>query len=67
MKKVFADTNVVIDLLEKREGFYKDAMDILRKHTMVRLKFIFHQLLMPQLHICCVNTVKKSYVHYCQT
>ncbi|MBO4964440.1 MAG: PIN domain-containing protein [Prevotella sp.] len=31
MKRVFADTNVVIDLLDKREGFYKDAMDIFTK------------------------------------
>lgn len=26
MKTIFADTNVVIDLLEKREPFYKDAV-----------------------------------------
>jgi len=26
MKTIFADTNVVIDLLEKRESFYKDAV-----------------------------------------
>lgn len=31
MRKVFVDTNVVIDLLDKREGFYKDAMDIFTK------------------------------------
>jgi len=28
MKKVFLDTNVVIDLLDKREPFYKDAVAI---------------------------------------
>lgn len=26
MRKIFADTNVVIDLLEKRKPFYKDAV-----------------------------------------
>ena len=26
MKKLFLDTNVVIDLLDKREGFYKAAV-----------------------------------------
>lgn len=26
MRRIFADTNVVIDLLEKREPFYKDAV-----------------------------------------
>lgn len=26
MKTIFADTNIVIDLLEKREPFYKDAV-----------------------------------------
>lgn len=26
MKRIFADTNIVIDLLEKREPFYKDAV-----------------------------------------
>ena len=28
MKKIFLDTNVVIDLLDKREPFYKDAVEI---------------------------------------
>jgi predicted nucleic acid-binding protein len=28
MEKVFVDTNVVIDLLAKREPFYKDAQDL---------------------------------------
>ena len=31
MKTVFLDTNVVIDLLDKREGFYIDALKIFRK------------------------------------
>ena len=31
MRKVFADTNVVIDLLDKRELFYRDALDIFTK------------------------------------
>ncbi len=31
MKRVFVDTNVVIDFLDKRAGFYKDAMDIFTK------------------------------------
>lgn len=28
MEKVFVDTNIVIDLLAKREPFYKDAQDL---------------------------------------
>ena len=28
MEKVFVDTNVIIDLLAKREPFYKDAQDL---------------------------------------
>lgn len=28
MRKIFLDTNVVIDLLDKREAFYKAAVDI---------------------------------------
>lgn len=28
MEKVFADTNIIIDLLAKREPFYKDAQDL---------------------------------------
>jgi predicted nucleic acid-binding protein len=28
MKKIFLDTNVVIDLLDKREGFYKSAVSL---------------------------------------
>ena len=28
MEKVFIDTNIIIDLLAKREPFYKDAQDL---------------------------------------
>ena len=28
MRKVFLDTNIVVDLLEKREEFYRDAINI---------------------------------------
>ncbi|MCH7409871.1 PIN domain-containing protein [Belliella sp. DSM 111904] len=28
MEKIFVDTNVILDLLQKREGFYKDAQEI---------------------------------------
>ena len=28
MEKVFVDANIVIDLLAKREPFYKDAQDL---------------------------------------
>ena len=28
MKKVFLDTNIVIDLLDKREPFYREAISL---------------------------------------
>lgn len=28
MEKLFVDTNVVLDLLQKREGFYKEAQEL---------------------------------------
>lgn len=44
MKTVFLDTNVVIDLLDKREGFlsctYATAAYILRKHPVEKLRFL---------------------------
>ena len=43
MKMVFLDTNVVIDLLDKREGLsctYATAAYILRKHPVEKLRFL---------------------------
>ena len=28
MEKIFVDTNIVLDLLEKREGFFEEAQEL---------------------------------------
>lgn len=41
MEKVFVDTNIVIDLLAKREPFYKDAQDLFTLSEKKKLSFKF--------------------------
>ena len=31
MEKIFVDTNIVLDLLEKREGFFEEAQELIRQ------------------------------------
>ena len=38
MEHVFVDTNIVIDLLQKREIFYKEAQELFTKADRKKLK-----------------------------
>ena len=44
MEHVFVDTNIVIDLLQKRENFYKEAQELFTKADRKKLKLYISAL-----------------------
>ncbi len=60
MSKVFVDTNVVIDLLDKRMPFCDDAVALFTLSYHKKVRFIFRLLLMPQRLTCCVSMGKRN-------
>jgi len=59
MKTIFADTNVVIDLLEKREPFCKDAVRLFTLAYKVNCEFMSLVAHSPLLPTYCASTVQR--------
>lgn len=68
MKRLFIDTNIVIDLLDKREPFYKSAVQLftLAYHHKLAL-YVSPITYMLRLLIYYANKGKKGHVFYCRT
>jgi predicted nucleic acid-binding protein len=58
MDKVFVDTNVVIDLLAKREPFYKDAQDLFTLSDKKEIELQISSLTFANAYYSIVNHYK---------
>jgi predicted nucleic acid-binding protein len=50
MQKVFVDTNIILDLLEKRESFYKDAQELFTLADQKKIKLHVSALSIANIH-----------------
>lgn len=50
MEKLFVDTNIVIDLLQKREGFYKEAQELFTLADQMKVKLYISSLTIANTH-----------------
>jgi predicted nucleic acid-binding protein len=50
MQKVFIDTNIILDLLEKRESFYKDAQELFTLADQKKVKLYVSALSIANIH-----------------
>jgi predicted nucleic acid-binding protein len=50
MQKVFVDTNIILDLLEKRESFYKDAQELFTLADPKKIKLHVSALSIANIH-----------------
>ena len=58
MEKVFVDTNIVLDLLEKREAFYKDAQELFTLADQGKLKLFVSALTIANVHYLLCKHLK---------
>ena len=50
MDKLFVDTNIVIDLLQKREGFYEEAQELFTLADKKKVKLFISSLTIANTH-----------------
>ena len=59
METVFVDTNIIIDLLARREPFYKDAQGLFTLSDNRRIHFAFPLYPLPMRIIPSLGIIKK--------
>ena len=50
MEKIFVDTNIVLDLLEKREGFFEEAQELFTLADQKKVKLFVSALTIANVH-----------------
>jgi predicted nucleic acid-binding protein len=60
MEKVFVDTNIVIDLLAKREPFYKDAQELFTLSDKKEIKLQISSLTFANTYYSIVKHFKAA-------
>ena len=50
MEKIFVDTNIVMDLLEKREGFFEEAQELFTLADQKKVKLFVSALTIANVH-----------------
>lgn len=58
MEKVFVDTNIVLDLLEKREVFYQEAQDLFTRADRKQVKLYVSALTIANVHYLLYRNLK---------
>lgn len=58
MEKVFVDTNIVLDLLEKREEFYKEAQELFTLADKKNVKLYVSALTLANVHYLLFKHLK---------
>lgn len=58
MEKVFVDTNIVMDLLEKREGFYQEAQELFTLSDKKDIKLYVSALTFANVHFLLFKHLK---------
>lgn len=59
MENIFVDTNVVIDLLTKREPFYKDAQDLFTRSDKKEVQLFISSLTFANAYYAIVRHLKE--------
>lgn len=62
MDIIFVDTNIVIDLLAKREKFYEAAQELFSKSDSKEIELYISALTIANTHYLLANTYKADYV-----
>lgn len=58
MKRVFVDTNIVMDLLEKREQFYQEAQELFTLADKNEVKLYVSALTIANVHFLLIRQLK---------
>ncbi|ADQ82981.1 type II toxin-antitoxin system VapC family toxin [Riemerella anatipestifer] len=58
MERVFVDTNIVLDLLEKRENFYQEAQELFTMGDQNKVKLFISALTIANVHYLLFKHLK---------
>lgn len=58
MEKIFVDTNIVLDLLEKREGFFEEAQELFTLGDQKKVKLFVSALTIANVHYLLFKHLK---------
>ncbi|MBB5334668.1 putative nucleic acid-binding protein [Chryseobacterium koreense] len=60
MERVFVDTNIVLDLLEKREEFYREAQELFTLGDQSKTKLFVSALTLANIHYLLFKHLKMN-------